>query len=92
MFLLGAAEIRSAYQHFMVGEPIIRADFDVYLDDYRLIYVKEGCRAEDFEARVFLHVFPMDKADLPDSRRRSTTLISSRQKSFILGRAMRCGA
>ena len=64
------AEPRLSYQKVMADGPIIRADFDVYMDDHRLIYVKEGCRAEDLEARVFLHVFPMDKADLPDSRRR----------------------
>ena len=65
-----AAEPRPSYQQIMADGPIIRADFDVYLDDYSLIYVKEGCRAEDLDAPVFLHVFPMDKADLPDSRRR----------------------
>ncbi len=64
------AEPRPSYQQIMADGPIIRADFDVYLDDYSLIYVKEGCRAEDLDAPVFLHVFPMDKADLPDSRRR----------------------
>ena len=64
------AEPHPSYQKIMADGPIIRADFDLYLDDYRLIYVKEGCRAEDFEAGFFLHVFPMDKADLPDSRRR----------------------
>ncbi len=64
------AERRPSYQQIMADGPIIRADFDMYLDDYSLIYVKEGCRAEDLDAPVFLHVFPMDKADLPDSRRR----------------------
>ena len=64
------AEPRPSYQQIMADGPIIRADFDVYLDDYSLIYVKEGCRTEDLDAPVFLHVFPMDKADLPDSRRR----------------------
>ena len=63
-------EPRPSYQQIMADGPIIRADFDVYLDDYSLIYVKEGCRTEDLDAPVFLHVFPMDKADLPDSRRR----------------------
>ena len=63
------AEPRPSYQQIMADGPIIRADFDVYLDDYSLIYVKEGCRAEDLDARFFLHVFPVDPADLPEHRR-----------------------
>ncbi len=48
-----------------------RIGFDVSYDEneHRLIYVKEECRAEDLEAPVFLHLFPTDKADLPDHRR-----------------------
>ena len=66
-----AAEPRPSYQQIMADGPIIRADFDVYLDRGQngLIYVKEGCRAEDLEARFFLHVFPVDPADLPEHRR-----------------------
>ena len=54
-------------------EPVIRSDFDVYLDENenRLIYVREDCRDDDLDAPGFLHVFPMQRADLPDRRRRS---------------------
>ena len=54
-------------------EPVIRSDFDVYLDENenRLIYVREDCLDDDLDAPGFLHVFPMQRADLPDRRRRS---------------------
>ncbi len=52
-------------------QPVIRADFDVYLDENenRLIYVREDCRDDDLEALGFLHVFPTQRTDLPDHRR-----------------------
>ena len=51
-------------------QPVIRTDFDVYLDENenRLIYVREDCRDDDLETPVFLHVFPMQRANLPDHR------------------------
>ena len=50
-------------------EPIIRSDFDVYLNDDRLIYIKERCGADALNNTFFLAVFPLDNADLPKSRR-----------------------
>ena len=47
----------------------IRSDFDVYSDGDRLVYVKEECGAEDVEAPVFLHLYPVDAEDLPAPRR-----------------------
>ena len=43
--------------------------FDVYLDEDRLVYVNEECADEDIDSRFFLHVYPVDVADLPDPRR-----------------------
>ncbi len=48
--------------------PAIRAKFDVYLIENRLIYAKEQCRQDDLEARFFLHLAPVDVNDLPDQR------------------------
>ena len=48
---------------------IIQSDFDVYLDDNRLIYVKERCTDTDTEPRFFLHVDPVGRADLPERRK-----------------------
>ena len=52
-------------------QPDIRSNFDVYLDDDRLIYVRESCDADDRDLPFFLHVFPADEKDLPDGREES---------------------
>ena len=51
------------------GEPIIRSDFDVYLNDNRLMYVKEACRMSDITAAFFLALYPVDENDFPAERR-----------------------
>ena len=51
------------------GNPLIRSDFDVYLNARRLIYTNERCSASDLDNTFFLAVFPLDAADLPKSRR-----------------------
>ena len=51
------------------GEPIIRSDFDVYLNDRRLIYINEKCGATDLDNTFFLAAFPINDADLPEKRR-----------------------
>ena len=43
--------------------------FEVYLDEGRLIYAREACRASEVEAIFFLHVIPVNEEDLPDERR-----------------------
>ncbi len=53
-----------------VGDPIIRSDFDVYVNENRLFYFKEPCAPADTEALFFLHVIPGDANDLPDHRKR----------------------
>ena len=47
---------------------VVSGAFDVYLDGDRLVYVKEECADEDVDARFFLHVEPVDVADLPEHR------------------------
>ena len=47
------------------GQPVARSDFDVYLSDDGLAYIKENCAAGDTDARFFLHIIPVDPADLP---------------------------
>ena len=61
---------RAAYQSVTGGvNPAAQSDFDVYVWDGTLYYVKDDCRAEDTEARFYLHVFPADGASLPVHRR-----------------------
>ena len=53
------------------GEPLIRSDFDVYLNDDALIYVKDDCSEDDTDEPFFLAAFPVNETDLPaESRRR----------------------
>ncbi len=51
------------------GNPLIRSDFDVYLNARRLIYINERCSASDLGNTFFLAVFPIDAADLPQARK-----------------------
>ena len=51
------------------GQPAAQSDFDVYISDGRLAYLKEICAAGDADARFFLHIFPADTADLPADMR-----------------------
>ncbi len=49
--------------------PSIRSDFDVYLSDNKLTYVREQCARADTEAMFFLHLYPVDVNDLPIFRK-----------------------
>ena len=62
-------KLRAIYAVLADEEPIARDYFDLYLLDYRLIYLRESCAAEDTAAYFFLHIIPEDFADLPEQRR-----------------------
>ena len=47
------------------GAPVAQSDFDVYIRDGVLAYLKEHCEQGDEDARFFLHITPVDPADLP---------------------------
>ena len=70
---LALPEIIAAVKKFRLSgrEPEIRSDFDVYIDNGRLVYVKDSCNIKDGETPFFLHVFPADEADLPAGREES---------------------
>ena len=55
----------------LVGDsrPVIRSDWDVYLIENGLVYVKEPCASADTEAKFFLALYPVDANDLPDRRK-----------------------
>ena len=66
-----AATIETVYRSIATGaygEPAIRADFDVYLTDDRLIYYKEDCTFTDTKAKFFLRITPVSVDALPDDR------------------------
>ena len=51
------------------ARPVVSGVFDVHLDGNRLVYVKEECGYADTDAGFFLHVYPVDEADLPGLHR-----------------------
>ena len=59
----------SAYPSIVSREPIARSEFDLYVDDGKIYYVKEPCAIEDTQVGFFLHVVPADLNDLPEARR-----------------------
>ena len=64
------ASYRSTYQYIVSNRaPAAREDFDVYVNEGRVHYVKEPCQREDTRARFSLHVFPENLDDLPDNRK-----------------------
>ena len=65
----GIAAFKEAYRSITAGEPLVRSDFDLYLSENELIYVKEPCARADTEARFFLALFPTDGNDLPGDRK-----------------------
>ena len=60
----------STYRSVASRQPVARGDFDVHLIDSTVYYLKEPCGRADDVARLFLHVYPIDANDLPDSRKR----------------------
>ena len=66
-----AARYRDVYNATTSNQPEARSDWDVYLDDAKLIYIKESCAASDLDAPFFLHVTPDDIDDLSEHRRRN---------------------
>ena len=61
---------RMIYRAAIAGEPAARGEFDLYLADKELTYVKEPCDPEDATPRVFLHVAPERMDDLQEGRQR----------------------
>ena len=48
---------------------VVRTEFDVYLDDSRIIYLADLCREVNGEAPFFLHIVPANPDDLSDQRK-----------------------
>ena len=69
LYLRAAAEGGVAGMIAAAGPPVVRGEFDLYLHDDLLLYVREGCRPEHREGRFVLHLDPVDPDDLPPARR-----------------------
>ena len=64
-----ADDLRTKYAALSDHLPNLRAAFDLYLQDSRLVYLRESCVAGDTAAGFFLHIIPADLPDLPGERR-----------------------
>ena len=60
--------LRETYAALADRQPNRRADFDLYWQGNRLIYLRETCAATDTAANFFLHILPADRDDLPAER------------------------
>ena len=60
--------LRETYAALSAIQPNVRADFDLYWQGNRLIYLRETCAATDTAANFFLHILPADRDDLPAER------------------------
>ena len=60
---------RKDYESIASGEPAARSDFDVYLRENTVAYLKSPCNVADVQAQFFLHVVPGNVEDLPADRR-----------------------
>ena len=67
--LANPEQLRAAYAALSTIQPAAQADFDLYLQDTRLLYLRETCADADTAAGFFLHIIPQDTADLPQERR-----------------------
>ena len=73
------------------SEPLVRAAFDIHRDGRTLTYLRDGCPREDITARFFLHVYPVDPADIPARYRRHGFDNLDFSSSDTLGNAARIG-
>lgn len=62
-----------SYPSIVSGEPLYRSNFDVYLQDRTLYYVREHCDSTDVDAPFFLrfvYIVPSEDDDLSSGSRR----------------------
>ena len=64
----GESAYRAEHESAVRDDPAISSEFDIYLHDGRLIYVKESCATSDIESEFFLDIVPSDVEALPPAR------------------------
>ncbi len=67
-FSLNPETYRTAYVEAVVGEPLARSAFNLYLQNSELVYAKERCEQDDIAHRFFLHIVPERAEDLSEAR------------------------
>ena len=66
-----AIDMSRLYPSTVLGEPVVRSDFDIYLDGKTLIYVKMPCSPTDTRGWFFLHIYPTRPDDLPEVHKKT---------------------
>lgn len=56
-------------QNARLDSPVIRSLYNVYVEDNRLIYLREGCTEAELSHRFFLHITPANAGDLAEENR-----------------------
>ena len=79
------AAYQELYPQAITGEPIIRADYNVYLDGKRLVFVRENCPPEGPESRFGVRIFPHHPETLPPPRRPGRSYGSLGRREARLG-------
>lgn len=73
VFFYAAADVREylrqEYQRVVVGTPVVRNRFDLYLEGRDLTCVKAPCEPANVRGRFVPRVVPADASDLPAGRR-----------------------
>ena len=80
------AAYRELYRQTVAGEPIIRADYDVYLENQRLTFVRENCAPEEPEAWFGVRIFPRYRETLPPPLRPDSSYAPLNTRGVRLGR------
>ena len=81
-----AAAYRELYRQAVAGEPIIRADYDVYLEGQRLTFVRENCAPEEPAAWFGVRIFPRYRESLPPPLRQDFSYAPLNTRGVRLGR------
>ena len=71
-------------ENILKDASLIIADsmFDMYLDDERLIYINTSCNNTDIENMFLLHIYPVNRSDILESRRNNDLDFNNYDFSF----------
>ena len=60
--------VQNKIYHIPEKEPDVEADWDIYLEDNTLTYVKYPCDTKDTQYKFYLHVYPENQNDIPKGK------------------------
>lgn len=60
---------RAAWPSIVDRAPAAQSNFDVYVDDNAMTFIKDPCTRTDTQGFFFLRIYPVDKRNVPAGRR-----------------------